>query len=116
MGLLRGLTPDLNKLVNDTLGDELTYTAEGEDPRTFHAWIDFGSEHFNSPGSAATKRNTITVEIRRTGDLADGIEPKTNVDRIVIATRPGLKFTPADIRDGADGDTWVLPLKQVKDA
>lgn len=110
MGVLRGLTAGLNQSINAVLGDEITYTPNGGSPRTFHCWVDFGSEHFSGPGSSATKRNTITVEIPYAELDAD---PQTNVDRVAITIRPGLLFTPADVRDGEDGESWVIPLKQV---
>lgn len=91
----------------DHLGDEITYTPDGGSPATFNAWVTFGAEHFNSPGSAATKA-TPQVEVR-----AADVPSPTIRDRITIALRPGLTFAPADILDGETGETWVLPLKKV---
>lgn len=108
MTQLRGLSDGLEAATMDHLGDEITYTPEGESPRTFNCWVEFDTDRFGSPGSAATKA-TPQIEVR----MADVPAPKTNTDRITIALRPGQIFTPADVRDGPTGETWVLPLKKV---
>lgn len=107
MSALRDQTAALLKAEMDHLGDEITYTPQGGSAVTFNAWVTFGAEHFNSPGSAATKA-TPQVEVR----AADVPNPSVQ-DRLTIALRPGALFAPVDILDGETGETWVLPLKKV---
>lgn len=108
MSLLRGLTAALIQSEMDILGDEITYTPDGGSPRTFMAWVEFDTEHFSAPGSSASKR-VPTLEVQ----MKDIAAPKAGVDRIVITLRPSFIFTPADVREGPSGETWILPLKQV---
>lgn len=105
---LRGGTAALDAIVNDALGDEITYAAEeGGDTLTFNAWVDFGSEHVMSSGSAATA-SSPTVEIPF-AQVPLSAKP-TRDARITISIRPGIIWKPADIQEAPTGQAWAVTL------
>lgn len=104
---LRAATAALEQRVNDTLGDEITYTPAVGGPATFNAWVEFGSQEFRGGGSAAIT-DDIVVEV----PVAKVALPAP-VDRITIALIPGVTFGYAKCERGETGDAWRLTLKKV---
>lgn len=110
MTILRKATAALENVVNDILGDEITYTPEGGAPLTFNAWVEFDTDHVRAGGSSATARvRAVEVPMSRVPT------PSKEGDRITIAIRPGEIFKPRDIEEGAGGETWFIPLTRVRD-
>ena len=107
MTTLRDQTAALLKAEMDFLGDEITYTPTGGAAVTFNAWVEFNTDHVTSPGSSATAYPK-SVEV-----LMSQIADPNKADRVSIALRPGIIYAPADIIEGATGETWILPLKKV---
>lgn len=103
MGTLRNLTEEMEAAINNSHGDVITYTPDGGSPVTFDTWVEFDADQVGM-GSAAE----LLVEV-----LRSRVPAPSRADRITIAIRPGVIYAPADVRQGATGATWRLPLKKV---
>jgi hypothetical protein len=111
MTRLRDATAALETVVNDTLGDEITYTPAGGEPLTFNAWVEFENALLHASGSAGRARRRV-VEVPKAKVAAVNKED----DRISIAIVAGVTFKPADVEEGEGGNTWRVTLSQVRDA
>lgn len=107
MTTLRDATAALDQLVDDELGDEITYTPGGGSPSTFSAWVDFGSEVISAGGSAG---NSQVKQIEVPMSLVDTPD---KADRITLAIRPGVIYAPAGWQEDVTGEKWVIQLKRV---
>jgi hypothetical protein len=108
--VLREATASLEDLVNDTLGDGITYTPAGGEASTFNAWVEFDNEELRASGSGSTAR-VRTVEIPKSKVPTVDFEN----DRITVTLIPGTTFKPANIEEGAGANTWRITLKKVAD-
>lgn len=107
MTTLRDATLDIERGVNDALGDEVTYTPADGPPVTFNAWVDFDTDIGGTTNSQAIV-DAITIEVPM-----DRVAQPSAADRIVIALLPGKTWQMTTRRRGKTGSTWILPLKRV---
>lgn len=106
MTTLRDATLALERGVNDALGDEITYTLADGSSVTFNAWVEFDTTIVN-PGNSAAATDAVSIEVP-IATVADPI----GADRITIALLPGKQYAIKGRDRGANGATWVLPLKK----
>lgn len=106
MTTLRDETAAL-QLVDQELGDEITYTPEGGSPSTFDEWVAYGSEVVSAGASAGT------ASVKQIEVLMSVIAQPKKGDRITLSTRPGIIYQPAGWEEDVTGAKWVIPLKRV---
>lgn len=106
MTLLRDLTAGFEQTINDSLGDEITYTPSGGASVTFNAWVEFDTTILN-PGSSSASTDEIAIEVPMAivPDPLDG-------DRITVAILPGKTWAMKKRIRSNTGATWVLALKR----
>lgn len=106
MTTLRDLSPGMDQLVNDMLGDEITYTPDGGDAETFNAWVEFGPGDVTTGQTrAATEQIVIEIPFTRR-------ELPSRADSIAITIRPDRVYSPAGWDYSLSGDGWRIVLKR----
>lgn len=110
MTRLRDETAALHTAEMDYLGDEITYTPEGGSAQTFNAWVEFDNEDLRGSVSRSSARARL-IEVKKSVIAS----PSKEGDRITIAVLPGETYKPADVLDGATGETWRIPLMRHRD-
>ena len=105
MTTLRDRTAALETMVNQTLGDEITYTVSGDDPATFDAWVEFGNQDV-ATGQSRVQATQIVIEIPKT------LTTPAQTDRIAVTIMPGVTWAPASWDTDDTGANWRIICKR----
>jgi len=105
---LESLTPALFAQCDETVGDTITYVANGT-ILTFKATVDY-ADSVRDIGAGQMVEQEMMVEIRKTLLPA---EPSRN-DRIQLPRRPGQTYFPGTVETDTSGHYWVIVPKLVK--
>lgn len=107
MTLLRDLTAAMDAVVDNTLGDAITYTPDGGAALSLNAWVRFADLAITGSGSQTT-REAVSVEV----PMALVASPAKE-DVIAIAVLPGRTYRPKGYAPDETGVRWVIELARI---
>lgn len=106
MSTLSDFEDELESSALAQLGDPITYTPNGGEALSLHAWVNYDTGVVATPNSRA-----IVTQIEVEVAAADVATP-TKEDRLTLPRLPGKTYRPARIERGRMGNTWVLGLTE----
>lgn len=104
MSTLSDFESEMESTLLEQLGDPITYTPNGGEALSLHAWVKYDTAVVVTRGSSGTV-DAVEVEVA----MSDVATPNKQ-DTIALPGLPGSTYRPASIKRGTAGLTWVLPL------
>ena len=106
---LESLTPEIDAVTADVLGERITYRANGGAPFYPKAHV-YYADMQRDIGAGQTIEQDITVHIRK----VDLPTMPNSADRITLGKRLGVTFKPVNPSHDDSGTHWIVNLKIVR--